>query len=95
MTKTRTEYTEKMKRQLDALNANMDALETRASEAKADARDKYKTEMAKLRHQSKLAHTKLDEIAAAGEAGWVNMVAEMDKVRDAFVHSFNSFKSRV
>ena len=95
MTTTRTEYTEKMKRQLDALNKNMDALEAKASEAKADAREKYKAEMKKLRHQSQLARTKLDEIAAAGEDGWDKMVAEMEKVRDAFVHSFNYFKSQV
>ena len=95
MTTTRTEYTEKMKRQLDALNKNMDALEAKASEAKADAREKYKTEMKKLRHQSQLARAKLDEITAAGEDGWDKMVAEMEKVRDAFAHSFNYFKSQV
>ncbi len=95
MTTTRTEYTEKMKRQLDALNANMDALATKASVAKADARETYENEMKKLRHQSKLARAKLAEISAAGEDNWDKMVAGMDKVRDAFVHSFNYFKTQV
>ncbi|MEO8123768.1 MAG: hypothetical protein ABI633_06930 [Burkholderiales bacterium] len=95
MSTTRTEYIEKMKRQLDALNANMDSLETKASVAKADAREKYKAEMTKLRHQSKLAAAKLEEVSAAGEDGWDKMVAEMEKMRDAFIHSFNYFKSQI
>jgi len=52
-------------------------------------------EMTKLRHQSKLAVAKLDELKAAGEDGWDAMVAEMEKMRDAFTHSFHYFKSQV
>ena len=66
-----------------------------AKEAKEDARDAYKAEMAKLRHQSKLAGDKLEEMKAATEDGWEKMVAEMEKVRDAFVHSFSYFKSQI
>ncbi len=95
MPTTRKEYIEKMKRQLDALNANMDSLEVKASDAKADAREKYKVEMSKLRHQSKLAAAKLKEVSAAGEDGWDKMVAEMEKMRDAFIHSFNYFKTQI
>ena len=88
-------YIKKMKQQLDELNATMDALEAKAQEAKADARDKYKVEMHKLRQQSQLAIDKLDELKAAGEGSWENMVAETDKVRDALVHSFHYFKSQL
>jgi uncharacterized alpha-E superfamily protein len=84
-----------MKTQLDELNASMSQLEARAKEAKEDAQAKYKEEMAKLRHQSKLATAKLEDMKAAGEEGWDAMVAEMDKVRDAFTHSFHYFKSQV
>ena len=94
MTK-RAEYTTKMKLQLDELNAKMDLLEAKAKEARQDAREKYKAEMVKLRHQSELAHAKLLEFTAAGEDSWEKMVAEMDKVRAAFVHSFSYFKSQV
>lgn len=95
MSTKRDEYTAKMKLQLDELNAKMDALEAKAHDAKVEARDKYREEMAKLRHQSSLAKTKLAEIKAAGEDSWDKMVAEMDKVRDAFTHSFNYFKSQL
>ncbi len=91
----RDEYTAKLKMQLDELNGKMDTLELKAKEAKEDARDAYKAEMAKLRHQSKLAGDKLEEMKAATEDGWEKMVAEMEKVRDAFVHSFSYFKSQI
>jgi ribosome recycling factor len=88
-------YIEKMKLQLDELNVKMHDLEARAEAAKADVRDKYREEMKNLRHQSKLAVAKLDEIKAAGESTWEAMAAEMEKVRDAFIHSFHYFKSQL
>lgn len=88
-------YIEKMKLQLDELNAKMHDLEARAQEAKADVRDKYREEMKKLRHQSRLAVAKLDQIKAAGETTWEAMAAEMEKIRDAFTHSFHYFKSQL
>ena len=91
----RDEYIEKMKLQLDEVNAKMTALEARGQQAKADAADKYAEEMDKLRQQSQLALTKLDELKAAGEDSWDALVAEMEKIRDAFVHSFKYFKSQI
>lgn len=88
-------YIEKMKTQLDELNASMNTLEAKTQEAKADARDMYLQEMAKLRHQSKLAVAKLDDMKVATEETWETMVAEMEKVRDAFTHSFHYFKSQI
>ncbi len=95
MTTKRDAYIAKMKLQLDELNAKIDDLEAKAQEAKADVRDKYREEMKKLRHQSKLAVAKLDEIKSAGEDKWENMVTEMEKIRDAFTHSFHYFKSQL
>ncbi len=93
--KTKETYIAKMKLQLDELEVKMNALETKAADAKEAAHDKYVEEMAKLRAQSKLAKTKFDALADAGEDKWENMVAEMEKVRDAFSHSFNYFKSQL
>ena len=92
---TRTDYIEKIKRQLDELNASMTQLETRAHDAKADAKATYREEIAKLRHQSQLALAKLEEIKSSTEEGWEKVATEMDKVRDAFVHSFRYFKSQI
>ena len=91
----RDAYIAKMKLQLDELNTKMGDVEAKAREAKEDARDKYKEEMGKLRAQSQSAIVKLDELKAAGEDTWDKMVSEMEKVRDAFAHSFNYFKSQL
>jgi len=37
----------------------------------------------------------LDELKAATAETWESLVAETEKVRDAFVHSFNYFKSQL
>lgn len=92
---SREAYIAKMKRQLDDLNTQMNHLEAKASDAKADALEKYKLEMAKLREQSTLAKSKLHDLKAAGEDKWDSVVAEMEKVRDAFSRSFKYFKSQL
>ena len=94
MTK-RDEYIQKMKSQLDALNATMDEVAAKAGDAKEEARAKYREEVTMLRHQSKVAAAKLEGLKSAGEDRWEAMVAEMDKLRDAFVHSFHYFKSQI
>jgi len=94
MTK-RDEYVQKMKSQLDALNVTANEVEAKAKDAKQEARAKYREEVARLRHQSKVATAKLEELKSAGEDSWEAMVAEMDKLRDAFVHSFHYFKSQI
>ena len=86
----RTAYIEKMELQLDKLNKKMSGLEATAQEAKEEARQKYKDDMSKLRQQSKAAVAKLDELKAASVDSWENMVTDMEKVHDAFTHSFFS-----
>jgi len=95
MSAASTEYTAKMKRQLDQLNNQIEALEAKTDEARADARVAYRAELAKLRQQSKVAMAKLGELKGASEDSWDKMVAEMEKIRDAFIHSFSYFKSQV
>ncbi|WP_426101932.1 hypothetical protein [Massilia sp. TSP1-1-2] len=92
---TKETYIAKMKLQLDELEVKMHALEAKAKDAKEAAHDKYVEDMAKLREQSKLAKAKFDDLVDAGEDKWDNVVVEMEKVRDAFAHSFNYFKSQL
>jgi hypothetical protein len=73
----------------------MGDLETQAQESKEIAFDKYKAEMGNLRLQSQLATDKLDELKAAGEESWENLVISTEKVRDAYIHSYHDFKSRL
>lgn len=91
---TKDAYIAKMKLQLDELNVKMEELESHAHEAKLDAREKYKEEMAKLRAQSQMALDKLSELKSATESNWQEIVTGAEKVRDAFVSSFHYFKSQ-
>ena len=86
----RTAYIEKMELQLEKLNKKMSGLEATAQEAKEEARQQYKDDMSKLRQQSKVAAAKLDELKAASVDSWENMVTDMEKMHDAFTHSFFS-----
>ncbi len=95
MTTQRDDYTAAMKRQLDLLNARIGTLEAKAQEATLELREAYHSELNAARHQSSLAMAKLAEIRTAGADSWDLMVAEMDKLRDAFKHSFKDFKSRL
>lgn len=91
----RDAYVEKMKLQIDELNEKMNQLEAKAKEVKDDVRHAYQDQIHKLRHESKVAAAKLDELKAATEETWDAMVAEMEKVRDAFIHAFHYFKSQL
>jgi predicted nucleic acid-binding Zn-ribbon protein len=95
MSTTRDAYVAKMKLQLDELNAKMTELEQKAHDAKLEAKAKYRDELAKLQQQSKVAQAKFEEVKTAGEDTWDRATAEMEKVRDAFTHSFNYFKSQL
>jgi predicted nucleic acid-binding Zn-ribbon protein len=94
MSTVREDYTAKVKLQLDELNTKVDAMEERMHEAREEVRASYRSELAKLRQQSELASTQLAQIKTSGEDSWDKMVQEMDKVRDAFRHSLNYFKSQ-
>lgn len=86
----RAAYIEKMELQLEKLNTKMEELETDAKEAKEEARQKYKEEMSKLRERSKVAVAKLGELKKASADSWEEMVTDMEKMHDAFTHSFFS-----
>lgn len=92
---TRDDFTAKIKLQLDELNAQMAQLDAKNKEDKADAREAYEVEMNKLRQQSELARAKYEELQIAGEDSWEKMKAEMEKIRNAFAHSFSYFKSQI
>ena len=91
---TRDDYVTKMKSQLDDLNAQLDKLATKSDRAKKELQAKYSQEMADLRAKSSQASAKLEDMKNAGEDTWENVVAEMEKARDAFKHSYNYFKSQ-
>ena len=91
----RDEYIAKMKLQLDELDARMDKLQADAKVLKAEARVKYEEQLTQLQAASKAAKAQLHGVVTSSEDAWENLVAEMEKLRDAFKHSFSYFKSQL
>jgi predicted nucleic acid-binding Zn-ribbon protein len=91
----RDEYVEKMKHQLDALNAQLTELEAKGEAAQKEFREKHQEQIAQLREHYISALAKMDEIKSASEEKWESLVVEGEKVHKAFVHSVNYFKSQL
>ena len=87
----RATYIEKMELKLNKLNEKMKEIGASNKEAKAEAQQKYKDEMGKLREQSKVAVAKLEELKTATADSWEGMVTDMEKMHDAYTHAFFSF----
>ena len=92
---TRDEYIEKMKRQLDDLNAQLDELEAKARAGQKQVIEDYEQQVARLRELSGAAQAKLNALREAGESRWDELVAEGEKVHKAFIHSVNYFRSQL
>lgn len=88
-------YVAKLKLQLDELNASIGQLEAQAQAAKKEWHANYKEQIAGLQKQSDQAAVRIEEIKTATENSWEALVTEMDKTRDALVHSFHYFKSQL
>ena len=87
----RAEYIEKMEIKLNKLNEKMKEIGASTKEIKAEAQQKYKDEMGKLREQSKVTAAKLEELKTATTDSWEGMVSDMEKMHDAYTHAFFSF----
>lgn len=91
----RDEYVEKMKVQLDEMNAAIDRWQGKAKEAEGELKEKYEGQLAAMRETSDVARGKLAEIRDAGEDRWEGLKGEVEKIKDALVHSYNYFKSQL
>lgn len=89
------EYIEKIKSQLDGMSAQIDEFAATSKSTKKEIQDKYKQELADIRDQSNQAKAKLDELMKSGDDAWQGTVKEMEKISDAFKHSYNYFKSQL
>lgn len=92
---TRDEVIEKLKLQLDTLNAKLGELERKADQASGEAKAEYQQRMQHLREMAAPAQDKLKELRDAGETQWDRLSAEAEKHYKALVHSWNYFKSQV
>lgn len=92
---TRDEYVEKMKQQLDELNAHIGELEVKVQAGQEDVEKRAQEQITHLRELYSGMKARLEEMTDAGEESWDTLVAEGDKVWKAFIHSVNYFKSQL
>lgn len=95
MSAKRDEYLEKIKQQLDEWNGELDKLEAKQEEVKGEAKTKYNTQVKELQQKLRSVQDKVQELQSSGQDKWDELQAEVDNVRDAFVHSYNYFKSQL
>jgi hypothetical protein len=91
----RDTYVENMKLELDELNDQLNSFETKVTHARLDARERYATELARLRGHADAALRKWQSLEASSEASWHQWVPDMDHTRDAFIHAFHDFRARL
>lgn len=91
----RHEYVEKMKAQLDEMNTKIDVWQAKKVEVGGKARAEYEEQLATFRERAAAAREKLREIRESPEESWEELRAEMERVREALVHSYRYFKSQL
>lgn len=91
----RDEYVERMKQQLDDMNAQIGKLEAKSAEAGASMRTTYDEQVKELKKFHASNKEKLEAIKGASEGKWDELVSEGEKVHKAFVQSVNYFKSQL
>jgi hypothetical protein len=91
----RDEYIEKLKRQLDEWNDDIDRLEAKLDELAEPARQRLEPYLAKARAGRDEAVRKLSELRAAGEESWDKIESEAEHVWKTLKQSINYFKSQL
>jgi chromosome segregation ATPase len=86
------EFIARMKSQLDEWTAELRALESKAENAQAGARDKYRQASKELHAKRVEAETKLEEIRHAGEETWGDLKEEVERSWAAFKAGVDAFR---
>ena len=92
---SREEYVEKLKRQLDEWNGDIDQLEAKLAEATGPAREKLEPYLVKAREGSESALKKLAELKASGDESWDKLECEAEHLWKTLKQSVNYFKSQL
>lgn len=92
---TREEYIEKLKRQLDEWNGDIDNLQAKVAEATGPARERLEPYLAKAVEARDAAVGKLAELKNSGEASWDKAQADAEHLWKTLRQSINYFKSQL
>jgi len=89
----RRQYAEKLKARLDEWNAEMDKLEAKAREARADSKIAYDKIMGHLREQKEDVVARLGELERAGEDSWEHLKEGAEKAWNSFTQAIEKARA--
>ena len=93
---TKKEYQDKVKAELDKLNARLAEMKAKLDGAQADARVQYHTTIEELEAKRDALDVKLQELQKAGEEAWQELQKGVDNawqsLNDAFNQAVAKFK---
>ncbi|MEE4278811.1 MAG: hypothetical protein V2I82_10140 [Halieaceae bacterium] len=89
----RDQLIEKLKTQLDEVNASIDTLEARYDAASADVEEEVQQRLRDAKAQREKAEQKLREIREAGDEAWEDLKEDAEHTWKALKNSVNYFKS--
>ena len=90
---TRERFIEGIKQRLDELNTEIEQLEKRADEVRAESRKKLDAQREEIQQRRDELDKKLKEVRAASEAQLDKLKLETEHAWKAFKHSVNYFRS--
>ena len=93
---SRQDYLERLKLKLDEWNAKIDELEVQAKLAEMENREKYESELARLRNQRDELADRIDKMRDAGEKAFEELRAGAEQawesLADAYKRAREQFK---
>jgi len=90
----REEYMQKLKSKLDEWDAEIDALESKAEAAQADARARYHKQMQEMRETRNEAFEKYREMQNASGDVWRTMGDAFEKTWQTWLDAFDQSRKR-
>ena len=94
MNEARNAYVETMKLKIDEWNNDIDRLQAKADQAKADIQVEYKKQVAELKDKRQDLYRRMSELKKASETAWEDMKSGLDSAWEAMGESIKSAQSR-
>lgn len=93
--KSRREYTEKLKQQLDDWNARIDEMEREAENASRDAREELRSHVRELKEKRDRVRSGLERLQDVGADAWEDIRRETDDAWTGIRNAFDRAASRM
>jgi TolA-binding protein len=90
---SRNEFISKMKDRLDQLDEEIETMKGKGEKMDAEARKEFENRMHDLREKRREAKRKINDLYAASEEKWQQLIDETEHAWKALGNSFNYFKS--